>query len=34
MEEHPAKAVLLGLVGLRIPVPGLVGEVLAMASLV
>ena len=33
-EEHPAKAVLLGPVGLGIPVPGVVGEVLVMASLV
>src|ERR1700722_18451498 len=31
-EEYPAKAVLLGPVGLRIPVPGVVGEVLVMAS--
>jgi hypothetical protein len=33
-EEYPAKVVLLGLVGLGIPVPGVAGEVLVVASLV
>ncbi len=33
-EEYPAKAVLLGPVGLGVPVPGVAGKVLVMASLV